>query len=117
KGVPVSCGPKGLPYGRHSLYRNNGDGSLTDVTAVSRIGKTEGGYGLTAVAADFDNDGWPDIYIACDSTPSLLFRNNHDGTFSEEGIERGVAPSEEGMEQAGMGVANGAVRLGGNLPI
>ena len=51
KGVPVSCGPKGLPYGRHSLYRNNGDGSFTDVTAASGIGKVEGGYGLTAVAA------------------------------------------------------------------
>ena len=74
KGVPVSCGPKGLPYGHHSLYRNNGDGSFSDVTAASGIGKTEGGYGLTAVAADFDNDGWPDIYVACDSTPSLLFR-------------------------------------------
>src|SRR3989440_1289083 len=117
KGVPVSCGPKGLPYGRHSLYRNNGDGSFTDVTAASGIGKTEGGYGLTAVAADFDNDGWPDIYVACDSTPSLLFRNNHDGTFSEEGIDRGVALSEDGMEQAGMGLAIGDFMLDGSLHI
>jgi hypothetical protein len=77
KGVPVNCGPKGLPYGHHSLYRNNGDGTFSDVTAASGIGKVEGGYGLTAVAADFDNDGWPDVYVACDSTPSLLFRNNH----------------------------------------
>ena len=117
KGVPVSCGPKGLPYGRHSLYRNNGDGTFTDVTAASGIGKTEGGYGLTAVAADFDNDGWPDIYVACDSTPSLLFRNNHDGTFSEEGIDRGVALSEDGMEQAGMGLAIGDFSLQGSLDI
>ena len=81
-GVPVNCGPRGLPYGRHSLYHNNGDGTFSDVTAASGIGKAEGGFGLTVVAADFDNDGWPDIYVACDSTPSLLFRNNHDGTFT-----------------------------------
>ena len=117
KGVPVSCGPKGLPYGRHSLYRNNGDGSFTDVTSASGIGRTEGGYGLTAVAADFDNDGWPDIYVACDSTPSLLFRNNRDGTFSEQGIDRGVALSEDGMEQAGMGLGIGDFSLQGSLDI
>ncbi len=117
KGVPVSCGPKGLPYGRHSLYRNNGDGSFTDVTSASGIGRTEGGYGLTAVAADFDNDGWPDIYVACDSTPSLLFRNNRDGTFSEQGIDRGVALSEDGMEQAGMGLGIGDFSMQGSLDI
>src|SRR6266478_3964103 len=117
KGVPVECGPRGLPYGRHSLYRNNGDGTFRDVTMESGIGKTEGGYGLTVAAADFDNDGWPDIYVACDSTPSLLFRNNHDGTFTEQGMERGVALSEDGMEQAGMGLGIGDFRLDGNLHI
>jgi len=117
KGVPVICGPRGLPYGQHSLYRNNGDGTFTDVTTASGIGKTEGGYGLTAVAADFDNDGWPDIYVACDSTPSLLFRNNHDGTFTEQGLERGVALSEDGMEQAGMGLGIGDFMLNGDLDI
>ncbi len=117
KGVPVNCGPKGLPYGHHSLYHNNGDGTFTDVTATSGIGQSEGGYGLTVVAADFDNDGWPDIYVACDSTPSLLFRNNHDGTFSEQGLERGVALSEDGMEQAGMGLGVGDFKLDGNLHI
>jgi hypothetical protein len=106
-----------LPYGRHSLYHNNGDGTFTDVTERSGIGKTEGGYGLTAVAADFDNDGWPDIYLACDSTPSLLFRNNHDGTFSEQGMESGVALSEDGMLQAGMGVGVGDLLLDGSLDI
>ena len=111
------CGPRGLPYGRHSLYRNNGDGTFSDVSLSSGIAKAEGGYGLTVVAADFDNDGWPDIYVACDSTPSLLFRNHHDGTFTEEGIERGVALSDDGMVQAGMGLAIGDFRPDGNLDI
>ncbi len=113
----VFCGPRGLPYGRHSLYHNNGDGTFTNVTDSCGIGKVEGGYGLTVVAADFDNDGWPDIYVACDSTPSLLFHNNHDGTFTEQGLEKGVALSEDGMEQAGMGVGVGDFRLEGNLDI
>jgi len=72
---------------------------------------------MTAVAADFDDDGWPDLYVACDSTPSLLFINNHDGTFREEAILRGVALSEDGMEQAGMGVAVGDYDLDGRLDL
>ncbi len=116
-GTPVFCGPRGLPYGQHSLYHNNGDGTFTDVTDASGIGKSYGGYGLTVVSADFDNDGWPDIYVACDSTPSLLFMNNHDGTFTEQGLERGVGLSEDGMEQAGMGVGVGDFELNGNLDI
>ena len=113
----IFCGPRGLHYGHHSLYHNNGDGTFSDVTAASGIGKVEGGYGLTAVSADFDNDGWPDIYVACDSTPSLLFRNNHDGTFTEQGLEKGVALSDDGMEQAGMGLGVGDFRLEGSLDI
>src|SRR4051794_16666236 len=116
-GVPVNCGPRGLPYGRHSLYHNNGDGTFREVTSEAGIDKVDGGFGLTVSAADFDNDGWPDIYVACDSTPSLLFHNNHDGTFTEQGLERGVALSEDGMEQAGMGLAVGDVNLDGNLDI
>ena len=113
----VFCGPRGLPYGKHSLYRNNGDGTFTDVSEHSGIGKVEGGYGLTAVAADFDNDGWPDLYVACDSTPSLLFINNHDGTFTEQALERGVALSEDGMTQAGMGIGIGDLKSAGALDI
>jgi hypothetical protein len=116
KGIPVNCGPRGLPPGRFSLYRNNGKGVFTDVSAGTGVAKARG-YGMTAVAADFDNDGWPDIYVACDSTPSLLFRNNHDGTFKEEGLERGVALNEDGMEQAGMGLGIGDYNLDGNLDI
>jgi enediyne biosynthesis protein E4 len=117
KGIPVECGPRGMPTGRHSLYRNNGDGTFTDVSEQAGIAKATQGYGMTVVAADLDEDGWPDIYVACDSTPSLLFMNNHDGTFREEGVLRGVALSEDGAEQAGMGVGIGDYDLDGHLDL
>ena len=117
KGVPVHCGPRGLPFSRHSLYRNNGDGTFRDVSEEAGITKARPGYGMTVAAADYDNDGWPDIYVACDSTPSLLFRNRHDGTFEETGLFNGVALNEDGQEQAGMGVGVGDFSLSGNLDI
>jgi len=117
KGVPVNCGPRGLPFGRHSLYKSNGDGTFTDVSKESGIASASPGYGMTVVAADFDNDGWPDIYVACDSTPSLMFRNKHDGTFEESGLLAGAALSADGMEQAGMGVGVGDAMLTGSLDI
>jgi len=117
KGVPVNCGPRSLPTGFVQLFRNNGDGTFTDVSRASGVSSAAGSYPMTAVAADFDNDGWPDIYVACDSTPSWLFRNQHDGTFREEALERGVALSEDGLEQAGMGVAVGDYDLNGNIDI
>ena len=117
KGVPVNCGPRGLPHGFVRLYHNNGDGTFTDVSQQSGVAKTSGSYPMTAVAADYDNDGWPDIYVACDSTPSWLFRNQRDGTFREEALERGIALSEDGMEQAGMGIGVGDYDLDGNLDI
>jgi enediyne biosynthesis protein E4 len=115
--VPVNCGPRGFSYGQHSLYRNNGDLTFTDVSVASGIAACKSSYGLTAIASDFDDDGWPDIYLACDSTPSLLFLNNHDGTFREEGAIRGVAYSEDGQEQAGMGIAVADYDLDGHLDI
>ena len=117
QGIPVVCGPRGLPQGRHLLYRNNGDGTFTDVSDESGISAATDGYGMTAVAADFDNDGWPDIYLASDSSPSFLFRNNHDGTFTEEALERGCAVSEDGAEQAGMGIGIGDYDLDGSLDL
>ena len=117
KGIPVNCGPRGLKTPVNRLYRNNGDGTFTDVSESSGIAKATGTYSMTSVAADFDNDGWTDLYVACDSTPSLFFRNQHDGTFKEEGLERGMALSEDGMEQAGMGLGIGDVDLHGNLDV
>jgi hypothetical protein len=117
KGVPVNCGPRGLPTGFVQLFHNNGDGTFTDVSRQSGVAAAAGSYPMTAVSADYDNDGWPDIYVACDSTPSWLFRNQHDGTFREEGLERGAALSEDGLEQAGMGIGIGDYDLDGNLDI
>jgi hypothetical protein len=130
--IPVGCGPQGLGGGTNMLYRNRGDGTFEDVSEKSGVvnprGVPEptsvnanwvpvGSYGLTAVAADFDNDGWPDLYVACDSAPSRLYRNNHDGTFSEIGMLAGCALSEDGVTQAGMGVAVGDYNNDGWLDI
>ena len=117
KGVLVNCGPRGLPPETCSLYHNNGDGTFSDVSKRAGISQANGSYGLTAVAADFNDDGWPDIYVACDSTPSFLFLNQHDGTFKECGLEMGVALNEDGQEQAGMGLGIGDFNLDGHLDI
>jgi enediyne biosynthesis protein E4 len=117
EGVAVYCGPRGMVAGSHSLYRNNGNGTFTDVSKESGIAAVHSSYALTAVAADFDEDGWPDIFVASDSTPSLLFMNQHDGTFREEGLLRGVAVSGEGTEYAGMGVGVGDYKLTGHLDL
>ena len=105
KGIPVMCGPRGLPRASNALYRNQGGGKFKDVSADAGILKPGGRYGLGVVAADFDNDGDTDVYVACDMTPSLLYSNNGDGTFSEIGEEVGVAYNADGQFQAGMGVA------------
>ncbi len=105
KGIPVMCGPRGLPLAHNVLYHNNGDGTFTDVSEQAGILKPGGRYSLGVVSADFDNDGWPDIYVACDMTPSLLFHNLHNGTFEERGVEAGVAYNFDGALQAGMGIA------------
>ena len=105
KGIPIMCGPRGLPGDTNILYRNNGDGTFTDVSEKSGILKPGPRYSITAVSYDFDNDGWPDIYIAVDSEPSILFKNNHDGTFTDIAVAAGCAYDDDGHEQAGMGVA------------
>jgi len=105
KGLKVACGPPGLQGAKNILYRNNGDGTFTDVSEAAGIHNTPGTYGLGVLVGDFDNDGWPDIYVANDSTSSALYRNNRDGTFTEIAIEAGVAYSADGKSQAGMGVS------------
>jgi enediyne biosynthesis protein E4 len=105
KGINVMCGPRGLKTSVNALYHNNGDGTFSDVSQNSGITRASGCYGFTSLSADFDNDGWPDIYVACDTTPNLLYHNNHDGTFTELGKMAGVAFNEEGSMQAGMGVS------------
>lgn len=117
KGIPVNCGPKGLPTGRNFLYRNNGNGTFTDVSEAAGIAPVDKRYAMTAVSADFDDDGWPDILVACDSTPSILYKNNHDGTFTDIALEAGVAYNEDGREQAGMGIAVGDSLGHGRLDI
>ena len=105
KGINVMCGPRGLKPGVNALYHNNGDGTFSDVSQKSGILNATACYGFTSLTADFDRDGWPDIYVACDSTASLLYHNNHNGTFAEIGKKAGVAYNEDGSEQAGMGLA------------
>jgi hypothetical protein len=105
KGVPIMCGPRGLPGDTNILYHNNGDGTFTDVSQKAGILKPGPRYSITAVSYDFDNDGWPDIYVAVDSEPSILFQNNKDGTFTDIAVIAGCAYSESGHEQAGMGIA------------
>jgi hypothetical protein len=104
KGLMVACGPPGLQGGKNILFHNNGDGTFRDVSEQSGILKTQSTYGLGVLVCDFDNDGWPDIYVADDSSSSALYKNNHDGTFTDIGIEAGVAYSADGKSQAGMGV-------------
>ena len=103
KGVPVMCGPRGLPPAKNILYHNLGGGKFEDVTAKAHIDKAAGHYSLSVSTLDYDDDGWPDIYVACDSTPSILYHNNHDGTFTDVAIVAGAAFNEDGRAQAGMG--------------
>jgi enediyne biosynthesis protein E4 len=103
KGVPVPCGPRGLKGETMTLYHNDGHGHFTDVTRQAGVETPREYYGFTVLTGDFDNDGWPDIYVTCDSTPSLYFHNKRNGTFEEMGLTTGLAVNEDGREQAGMG--------------
>jgi hypothetical protein len=119
--IPVPCGPQGFSGGSNLLYRNRGDGTFEDVSEKSGIAyprstavpfvrenwRPAGSYGMGAAAADFDNDGWPDIYVACDTAPSLLYHNNHDGTFRDVAVSAGCAFDENGVALSGMGAGVG----------
>ena len=117
KGVLVACGPPGLNGGKNILFHNNGDGTFKDVSGSSGILHANGTYGLGVLTADFDNDGWPDIYVANDSTASALYQNKKNGKFEDVAMEAGCALSADGKPQAGMGVSAADYDLDGNLDI
>jgi enediyne biosynthesis protein E4 len=107
KGTPVMCGPRGLVGAENILYENLGGGKFKDVTKAAHIDRTNGKFCFSVATLDYDDDGWPDIFVACDSQPSILYHNNHDGTFTDEALTAGVAFNEDGREQAGMGATVG----------
>ena len=117
KGVMVACGPPGLKGGKNLLFHNNGDGTFTDVSESSGILSSNGTFGLGVLTADFDNDGWPDIYVANDSSPSALYQNKKNGKFEDIAVIAGCALSPDGKPQAGMGVSAADYDLDGNLDI
>ena len=117
KGIQVACGPPGLEGGKNLLYHNNGNGTFTDVSEKAGMLGTLGTYALSAAAADLDNIGYPNIYVANDSTSATYYVNQKDGTFKDEAIEAGVAYSPDGKPQAGMGVSIGDYNRDGQLDI
>ena len=117
KSVMVACGPPGLQGGKNILYHNNGDGTFSDVSEAAGILGANGTYGLGVLTADFDNDGWPDIYVADDSAPSALYQNKKNGKFEDIAVEAGCALSPDGKPQAGMGVSAADYDMDGNLDI
>jgi hypothetical protein len=117
KGIPVNCGPKGLPTDTALLYHNEGNGRFRDVSEASGVANVKGRYAMTAAGFDADGDGWADIYVACDSTPAILLRNNRDGTFTDVAVASGAGLSEFGNEQAGMGLGVGDLDSDGQLDL
>jgi len=117
KSVMVACGPPGMENGKNILYHNNGDGTFTDVSEAAGILGANGTYGLGVLTADLDNDGWPDIYVANDSTASALYQNKKNGKFQDIAIEAGCALSPDGKPQAGMGISAADYDLDGNLDL
>ncbi len=117
KGLTVACGPPGLPGARNLLYHNDGGGKFSDVSEKSGIVNAKGTYALGVSTLDFDADGWIDIYVANDSNPSALYRNNHDGTFTDIGTTAGCAYSQDGKSQSGMGIAVGDYDRNGTMDI
>ncbi|MGB2715078.1 MAG: CRTAC1 family protein [Vicinamibacterales bacterium] len=117
KGIPVNCGPKGLPTDTNLMYRNRGNGTFEDVSEASGIARVTGRYPMTAVAADLDEDGWTDLYVASDSTAAILYRNNRNGTFTDVAVPSGAAFNDQGNPQAGMGAAVGDANADGRLDL
>ena len=116
-GIRVQCGPRGLPGETDLLYHNRGDGTFAEVALRAGVRDDKKYYGLGASWGDYDDDGWPDLFVANDSTPNYLYHNNHNGTFTEVGTELGVSYSESGGEQGSMGVTWGDFDLDGRLDL
>jgi hypothetical protein len=106
-GIPVQCGPRGLPGSPDALYRNNRDGTFTNVAPRAGVEDAQGLLGLVSVWSDLDSNGTLDLFVANDSGPNYLYRNNGDGTFTEIAHDAGTALSQDGNEQANMGIALG----------
>jgi hypothetical protein len=117
RNIAVQCGPRGLPGAGDALYRNNGDGTFTEVSQTAQVADEEGFYGLGVMWTDFDDDGWPDLFVANDATPNYAYRNNQDGTFSEIGLITGLAVNNNGLEQGCMGVSIGDYDRDGRLDL
>src|SRR5437667_660850 len=117
KGIPVQCGPRGLPGDGDTLYHNNGNGTFTDVTKKAGVSDPDGYYGMGVICSDFDGAGLVDIFVANDSTPNFLYHNNGDGTFKDIGFTSGTAVNENGSEQGSMGVTLGDYDHDGKLDL
>jgi hypothetical protein len=115
RGVNVMCGPRGIPGEQNHLFHNNGDGTFTDVSVKAGVSNAAGYYGLASVFVDVDDDGWVDLAVANDSVPNYLYRNKHDGTFEDISYASGFALSEDGREQASMGIAVGDYNRDGKV--
>jgi hypothetical protein len=117
RGINVMCGPRGLPGEPDHLFRNNGNGTFTDVSVRAGVADKKGYYGLAAVFVDVDDDGWVDLAVANDSVPNYLYRNKHNGTFEDISYSSGFALSEDGREQASMGIAVGDYNRDGRVDL
>ena len=117
RGIAVMCGPRGLPGEADHLFHNNGDGTFTDVSVKAGVSDPSGYYGLAAVFVDVDDDGWVDLAVANDSVPNYLYRNRHNGTFEDVSYASGFALSEDGREQASMGIGVGDYNRDGKVDL
>lgn len=117
RGIDVMCGPRGLPGEGDHLFHNNGDGTFTDVSVKAGVSDPSGYYGLASAFVDVDDDGWVDLVVANDSTPNYLYHNKHDGTFEDDSYASGFALSDDGREQASMGIAIGDYQHTGRIDL
>jgi len=117
RGIAVQCGPRGLPGESDFLFHNDGKGRFSEIGAKAGVSDPRGYFGLGVAWFDYNDDGWPDLYVANDATPNFLYRNNQDGTFKDVSFPAGVAVSEDGAEQGSMGVAVGDYVNAGRLSL